>query len=97
MSDDYLRQPSGAYVNHGGIGFLGDSSGQVEIDQSAAQLPLRLVAGFDDKVIGECSAPANGWTQAALSEALNALRNEILSFAPVDAFLGDTWIGSTEL
>ena len=86
------------YVNHGGIGFATDSSGVIRFAEVDAQRPLRLIAPFDGgQVIGECAAPVNGWTAAALAEALNARRSEILSFAPVDAYLGDSWIGSTEV
>lgn len=85
------------YVNHGGIGFQSDASGALPIRPAYRFLPLRLVAVFDNKTLREISAPASGWDSEAVADELERERALVLSLAPVDAFLGTDWIGSTEV
>lgn len=85
------------YVSHGGIGFQSDAEGTLPISCACRHQTLRLVALFERRTLREIAAPAAGWTDASLASALNTERAVVLSFAPVDAFLGDDWIGSTEV
>jgi hypothetical protein len=84
------------YVNHGGIGFLASRAGELPISEAGRTQALRLVAAFDKKTLREVPAPQGGWDSERLAAVLEPLSPYILSFAPVDAYLGDECIGSTE-
>lgn len=84
------------YVNHGGIGFLASRDGELPISEAASTQALRLVAVFDKKTVREVAAPQGGWDSEKLAAVLEPLSPYILSFAPVEAYLGDECIGSTE-
>lgn len=89
--------PSVVYVNHGGIGFNADCDGHVRISDTSCHQPLRLFMAFDGKTIAEVSPPVDCWNQMSLAAALRERQAYILSLAPVDAYLGQEWIGSTEV
>lgn len=84
------------YINHGGIGFVVDASGVLPIPDQCRTQTLRLVAEFDRRTIREVQPPASGWTDESLVAALEPHRTYVDSFAPVDAYLGEICIGSTE-
>ncbi|MBQ0812717.1 MAG: hypothetical protein KBT82_00785 [Marinobacter sp.] len=56
-----------------------------------AHLPL-TVADAQKNIVLDMAAPANGWTQFLLEAATAHLASSEL-----DAFLGEEWIGSTEV
>lgn len=85
------------FVNHGGIGFCADATLALPITEEARHQALRLVAVFDEQTLREIQPPASGWDDATLIQALEPQRPYVQSFAPVDAYLGQTWIGSTEV
>lgn len=87
---------AGVYVNLGGVGFLSFGGGEV-VPQHLRTAPLRLVATFGGQVIASEAAPAQGWDRRALEQALEKHRPVVLSFAPVDAIVGEEWIGGTEV
>ena len=97
VMDNELDSVLRAYVNHGGIGFLVGASGSIDIPVGVRTFPLHLVAPFASRNLREVAAPVGGWSHSSLVAALEADRALVLSFAPVDAFLGTAWIGSTEV
>lgn len=56
-----------------------------------AHLPL-TVADAQKNIVLDMAAPANGWTQFLLEAATAHLASSEL-----DAFLGEEWVGSTEI
>lgn len=56
-----------------------------------AHLPLTVLDG-DQNLVLEMPAPAIGWTQRLL-ESVTAH----LTMPELDAFLGEEWVGSTEI
>lgn len=88
---------SQSYINHGGVGFLSNDAGELDIPDCVRNEPLKLIEHFNGSVLREVRPPEFGWDHANLSTALEAQRPLILSFAPVDAMLGIRWMGSTEL
>lgn len=89
-------EQSGVYVNLGGVGFVDFGSGEL-VPHQVRREPLCLVAAFGAKVIATETAPAQGWDKETLKGALEKHRAVVLSLAPVDALVGDQWIGGTEV
>jgi len=86
-----------AYLNVGGIGMLFGPAVQVALDEFPHLEALRLVAAYGDAEVRRVEAPAGGWTADTLTRELDAGRHYADSFAPVNAFVGQHWLGSTEV
>lgn len=84
------------YCNSGGIGFLTDGP-ELAAVATYAKEPLRLTQGDKRQNILEVPPPSDGWTTQALLTTVALHENLISRQSPVDAYLGGTWIGSTEL
>lgn len=95
--DNVSNSSAPVYVNHGGIGFLADRGGSLGIPTAQRHEKLRLVAAFENRTLREIPAPVDGWDDTSLARALRSASHLILSFAPVDAWLGEQIIGCTEL
>jgi len=84
------------YCNSGGIGFLVDGSDLAAVATFPKE-PLRLMRGPNRERLLEVPPPADGWTTHALLTTVALHENLISQQSPVDAYLGSTWVGSTEL
>ena len=58
---------------------------------SVCRKPVRVI-NEREEVVFSCPAPVNGWTQSSLE-----LVTVDLTEYPLDAYLGEKWIGSTEV
>lgn len=87
----------GVYVNHGGIGFVGDGDGLVRLPAESRFERLSVVSDADSRVLVSLESPQGGWDQDGVARALEEARFTIQSFAPATARLGKAWIGSTEV
>lgn len=85
------------YCSSGGIGFLTVGADLAEVDTFGME-PLRLMSGGTRKeTLLDVPAPNGGWTTQSLLTTVAQHEQLIDQKAPVDAYLGTTWIGSTEL
>ncbi|MBF6615556.1 MAG: hypothetical protein ITG07_02405 [Candidimonas sp.] len=77
------------------LNFITDVRGN-EPDLLAATKHLTLkIRDLDGATIKTIPAPATGWTHDRLLAI--AARHEDLVFEGADAYLGDCWVGSTEV
>ena len=67
--------------------------GQSDILPGAAHHPLS-VTRLDGALIATVEPPAGGWTHELLEQEAERLRED--TRAGADAWLGTTWVGSTE-
>ena len=86
-----------AYLNIGGIGVVLETADLLPVSDLPLSGALRLVAPYNGAEVRRVEAPKGGWTAEALMRELNAARYYAESFAPVDAFVGERWLGSTEI
>jgi len=86
-----------AFTYVSGIGLLCDQAGQIDLDDVPVHEPLLLVAPSDLSDICRVAAPLGGWTREALQRALATHESYIRDFAPVDALIGERWLGCTEV
>ncbi|SEG89456.1 hypothetical protein [Marinobacterium lutimaris] len=69
--------------------------GEPDIFTPIKHEPLRLkVCG---KLFIECPAPEGGWNHESLQEAANQLCGGFDEASISDAYLGKTWVGSSEV
>ena len=92
-----LDSAGGHYQSIGGIGMVTTVPGEIALADSASLGALRLIADYAHREVYRVDAPSTGWTSATLARELETGRCYAESFAPVDAFVGDQWIGSTEV
>lgn len=77
------------------ITFITDvKPGEQDILTAVCQYPLQ-VRTLEGEIIDEVTAPENGWTHLLL--ALEAERLAPFTGGGADAYLGDIWVGSTEV
>lgn len=77
------------------ISFITDQrSGEPDILTPYRGAPLRVLC-LSGNALTSVAAPKGGWTHEALSE--QARRLERLTHDGADAYLGDAWVGSTEV
>lgn len=70
-------------------------SGEPDIVSPVQDQPLRLEgAGLQ---VATCPAPTGGWIRDALQVTADTLCREIPDGHVIDAFVGGTWVGSTEV
>lgn len=83
------------YRNHGGIGLTSNEHGDLDglAGNELRSLNLRDAAG---KVIVH-QEPSVPWTFESITKALGEFTHLTAQHSPVDAFLGDVFLGSTEL
>lgn len=62
---------------------------------SALRYERLQIADLDGEELASCPAPESGWTHEGLCEQVSQLDFDRSMGA--DAFLGDYWIGSTEV
>lgn len=77
------------------ITFVTDTKeGETDLLGDTRKQPL-VVLALDGSLITEIGPPLNGWTHEALENQANILSQKTRQGA--EAFLGNTWVGSTEV
>lgn len=55
-----------------------------------------IITDLDGEKLAEFKAPDDGWTHEALNDLVENSATRKLTFYGADAYLGNTWVGSTE-
>lgn len=84
------------YINFGGIGFTLDDSGNIPLIDENRRSAFRLV-DLPGKEYVSVPAPKTGWSQVLIVAKLFDCEAAIKEYSASDLFLGDVWIGSTEV
>ena len=84
-----------SYINHGGIGLTTDADGALN---GLAGNEMRSLSLRDDTgaVIAH-QTPSTPWTFESVTKALDDAFELVHDHLPVDVYLGDVFLGSTEL
>jgi len=84
------------YINHGGIGLTLNAQGELDGLRDNEMRCLNLREGSTGKVIAH-QMPSTPWTAVRIAKALQESTELFEKCATVDAYLGDEYLGSTEL
>ena len=84
------------YVNYGGIGFSQNLLGKIDGVAGRESEQLRIVESPTGREIF-AGHKIGGWTEDALKEQLALLEPQIKESGWADAYLGQEWLGSTEM
>lgn len=84
------------YVNFGGIGFTLDAAGTIPLNGADPHSKFRLIdlGGLE---YFTTPAPATGWSQVSVVGQLGSCEDIIRRNGASDFYLGDVWVGSTEV
>ncbi len=87
---------SWVYVNFGGMGLSINPQGKLDGVLGNESKLLRVVDASNSKEIYS-GHRVGGWTEDALIKKLTELGPQIKESGWADAYLGETWLGSTEM
>lgn len=90
-----IGEQAQGYINRGGIGLIANSLGELEGLAGNEMRTLNLRDASGKWIVHQM--PSSPWTSDSIGIALEGAVELIEKYNPVNAFLGDVFLGSTEL